>query len=324
MHKHLLWGLIGVGIVALLPVIVGSISSYMIGVFALCGIYVILAVSLDLLVGYTGQISLGHNAFFAIGAYSSALLTTQYNLSPVQAIIVGIVLAGILAWLIGKPVLKLKGYYLAMATLGLGVVVHSLIIGLRDFTGGGSGIRAIPHFEIFGIQFASTFHYYYLVWGIALVIIFISLAIVNSPVGRALIAIHGDETVASSFGVDCAKYKINIFIISCMFASIAGALLAHYMRYIAPDDFAFLTAIHILVMVNLGGTGTIFGPILGGVFLTLLPELTFRFHYYELFLNGFILVLVLLFMPKGLWGIILSIKNILVNQKTVSLRSSRL
>ena len=137
MHKHLLWGLIGVGIVALLPVIVGSISSYMIGVFALCGIYVILAVSLDLLVGYTGLISLGHNAFFAIGAYSSALLTTQYNLSPVQAIIVGIVLAGILAWLIGKPVLKLKGYYLAMATLGLGVVVHSLIIGLRDFTGGG-------------------------------------------------------------------------------------------------------------------------------------------------------------------------------------------
>lgn len=155
-------------------------------------------------------------------------------------------------------------------------------------------------------------------------IIFISLAIVNSPVGRALIAIHGDETVASSFGVDCAKYKINIFIISCMFASIAGSLLAHYMRYIAPDDFAFLTAIHILVMVNLGGTGTIFGPILGGVFLTLLPELTFRFHYYELFLNGFILVIVLLFMPKGLWGIILSIKNILVKQKTVSLRSSRL
>jgi len=155
-----------------------------------------------------------------------------------------------------------------------------------------------------------------MVWAIVLLIVMSCLAILKSPLGRTLIAIHSDETAASIFGVDCPKYKLHIFVLSSLYASVAGSLLAHYMGFISPDDFSFFTSIRILVMIYLGGAGTIYGPAVGAIFLKLLPEITYRFHDYELLIEGLILIFVLVFVPGGLFRILIVMKNQFQNIKS--------
>jgi branched-chain amino acid transport system permease protein len=295
-------------------------SSYKCGILIFIGIYVILAVSLDLLMGYAGQISVGHAAFFAIGAYVSGILTARYSVAPPLAMLSGMALSGCVAWGMGRPVLALKEYYLAMATLALNEIVVTLIVGLQGLTGGASGLRDIPSFSIAGLNFSSHVSYYYFVWGLVLVVILCSLAVVKSSFGRTLLAIHSDETAAKTFGIDCAAYKVRVYVLSAVFASVAGSLFAHYMGFLAPDDFGVNTSINMLVMLFLGGTGTIFGPALGAVFLKFLPELTYKFQDYEMLLNGVILILVLVFMPKGIYGLITAVKNRLVRADSDTLR----
>ena len=303
------WWLIVIAFIALYPVTIGGKSPYWSGVLIFAGIYVILAVGLDLLMGYTGQISVGHAAFFAIGAYASGILTAKYGCSPLFAMLIGMLLSGVLAWAIGRPVLALKEYYLAMATLAFNEIIITLIIGFEWLTGGAAGLRDIPSFSILRLVLDNHVHYYYFVWVVVLLVVTSSLAVVRSPFGRTLTAIHSDEVAARAFGVDCAKYKTRIFVLASVFASVAGSLFAHYMGFIAPDDFGVLTSINILVMLFLGGIGTIYGPILGAVFLKLLPEVTYRFQDYELLLNGVILIVVLVFMPKGLYGIFTTFRD---------------
>jgi branched-chain amino acid transport system permease protein len=295
--------------IALYPVTLGGMSPYKSGILIFVGIYVILAVSLDLLMGFAGQISVGHAAYFAIGAYVSGILTVKAGIPPLPALLAGLLLSAGVAWASGRPVLALKEYYLAMATLALNEIVVTLIIGLQGLTGGASGLRDIPSFSLFGFGFDNPIHYYYLVWFAVLLVVLASLAVVRSPFGRTLMAIHSDETAASTFGVDCAKYKVRVYVLSAMMASLAGSLFAHYMGFIAPDDFGVMTSINILVMLFLGGTGTIFGPILGASFLKLLPELTYSFQDYELLVNGLILIVVLVFMPRGLYGLWISLRD---------------
>jgi branched-chain amino acid transport system permease protein len=304
-----LWWLLILLFIALFPPTLGGMSPYRCGILVFVGIYIILAVSLDLLMGYTGQISVGHAAFFAIGAYVSGILTARYGVSPIVALAGGMVLSAAVAWAIGRPVLALKEYYLAMATLALNEVIVTLIVGMQWLTGGASGLKDIPSFSIFGIGFENHVRYYYVVWFVVFLVIFISLAVVRSPFGRTLTAIHSDETAARTFGIDCAKYKVRIYVLSAIFASVAGSLFAHYMSFIAPDDFGVTTSINILVMLFLGGIGTIFGPALGAVFLKILPELTYGFQDYEMFINGIILMAVLLFMPKGMYGVVTEIRK---------------
>lgn len=301
--------LIPLALVVLWPLIGGGKTAYWSGILIFAGIYVILAVGLDLLMGYTGQISVGHAAFFAVGAYTSAVLTTKYNCSPLLAMFAGALLSGSFAWLIGRPVLALKEYYLAMATLAFNEIVITLIIGFEGLTGGASGLRDIPSFSIFGIVLSNQVHYYYFVWTVVFLVIGSAVAIIGSPFGRTLVAIHSDEVAARAFGVDCPRYKTRVFVLANVYASIAGSLFAHYMGFIAPDDFGVATSVNIVVMLFLGGIGTIFGPILGAVFLKLLPELTFVFKDYELLLNGIILIIVLVFMPRGLYGIYRGVCN---------------
>jgi branched-chain amino acid transport system permease protein len=295
--------------IALYPVTLGGMSPYKSGILIFVGIYVILAVSLDLLMGYAGQISVGHAAYFAIGAYVSGILTVKAGIPPLPALLAGTLLSGGVAWASGRPVLALKEYYLAMATLALNEIVVTLIIGLQGLTGGASGLRDIPSFSLFGFGFDNPIHYYYLVWSVVLLVVAASLAVIRSPFGRTLIAIHSDETAAATFGIDCARYKVRVYVLSAVFASLAGSLFAHYMGFVAPDDFGVLTSINILVMLFLGGTGTIFGPILGASFLKLLPELTYSFQDYELLVNGLILIVVLVFMPRGLYGLWISLRD---------------
>jgi branched-chain amino acid transport system permease protein len=277
-------------------------GEYYSSILLVAGIYVILAVSLDVVVGYTGLISLGHAAFFAIGAYSSGILTAKYGLPPIIGMGAGIIIGGLVAWFIGYSVLALQGYYLAMATLALSAIGYTLIISL-DITGGATGIRDIPPFCLFGISFDNVIHYYYLVWGVALCIIYACLNVVGSPIGKILAAIHDDEEAAGTLAINCPKYKRSIFVLSAAFAVIAGSLYSHYMAFLAPDDFNIFTSIHIVIMIFLGGAGTILGPAVGAIFLKLLPEITYFFHDYELLVNGLILILVLVFMPEGLYGI---------------------
>ena len=295
--------------IALYPVTLGGMSPYKSGILIFVGIYVILAVSLDLLMGFAGQISVGHAAYFAIGAYVSGILTVKAGVPPLPALLAGLLLSAGVAWASGRPVLALKEYYLAMATLALNEIVVTLIIGFQGLTGGASGLRDIPSFSLFGFSFDNPIHYYYLVWSAVLLVVVASLAVVRSPFGRTLIAIHSDETAAATFGIDCARYKVRVYVLSAVFASLAGSLFAHYMGFVAPDDFGVLTSINILVMLFLGGTGTIFGPILGASFMKLLPELTYSFQDYELLVNGLILIVVLVFMPRGLYGLWTSFRD---------------
>jgi branched-chain amino acid transport system permease protein len=297
------WWILPLAFIALYPVTLAGGSPYWSGLLIFVGIYVILAVGLDLLMGFTGQISVGHAAYFAIGAYTSGILTAKFGFSPLGAMLIGMILTGAVAWALGRPVLALKEYYLAMATLAFNEIVVALIIGLEWLTGGASGLRDIPPFSLFGFVFGNHMHYYYFVWAIVIIVITCSLAVVRSPFGRTLLAIHSDEIAARAFGVDTAKYKTRIFVLASVFASMAGSLFTHYMGFLAPDDFGVLTSINILVMLFLGGIGTIYGPILGAFFMKLLPELTYQIHDYELLLNGLILIVVLVFMPKGLFGI---------------------
>jgi branched-chain amino acid transport system permease protein len=303
------WWVIVLLFIALYPPTLGGMSAYKCGILIFVGIYVILAVSLDLLMGYAGQISVGHAAFFAIGAYVSGILTAKYGISPLPAMVAGILLSSGVAWAMGRPVLALKEYYLAMATLALNEIVVTLITGMQSLTGGASGLRDIPPFSLFGFSFASHVTYYYFVWSMVVLVFLISTAVVRSSFGRTLIAIHSDETAARTFGIDCARYKVRVYVLSAAFASLAGSLFAHYMSFIAPDDFGVLTSINILVMLFLGGIGTIIGPALGAVFLKLLPEVTYQFQDYEMLFSGIILVVVILFMPKGLYGLITAVKK---------------
>jgi len=298
------WWLLALLFIAFYPPTLGGMSPYRCGILIFAGIYVILAVSLDLLMGYAGQISVGHAAFFAIGAYVSGILTARYGVSPLPAMIAGILLSAGVAWAMGRPVLALKEYYLAMATLALNEIVVTLITGMQGLTGGASGLRDIPAFNLFGFSFENHVRYYYLVWSVVVFVVLTSLALVRSSFGRTLIAIQSDETAAGSVGIDCPAYKVRVYVLSAVFASLAGSLFAHYMSFIAPDDFGVLTSINILVMLFLGGTGTIFGPVLGAVFLKLLPEVTYQFQDYEMLFNGVILIVVLLFLPRGLYGVV--------------------
>jgi branched-chain amino acid transport system permease protein len=302
-------------LIALFPVTLGRISPYYNTLLILVGIYVILAVSLDLLIGFAGQISVGHAAFFALGAYTSGILTARHGFSPSTALLCGLFVSGFVAWGIGGAVLRLKGYYLAMATLGLNAVIVKLIMCFASITGGASGLLNIPPFQVFGFSLQDHAHYYYFVWGVVVLVISCCLVLVRSPLGSTLVAIHSDEEAASTLGIDCPKYKLHVFVISSMLAGVAGSLFAHFMGFIAPDDFDIFTSILILVMLFLGGVGTIYGAALGAAFLKLLPEVTYRFQQYELFFHGLILILVLIFMPKGLLGILTSIKNGLLQSR---------
>lgn len=294
-------------LLALLPLAFGQLSHFVADVMTGVAIFVILAVSADLVVGLAGLITLGHGAFFAIGAYSSAILSTRYGISPVFALLAGLVVSTCVSWVVGRAVLHLKGYYLAMATLGLTAVMVTLLMGTRSWTGGAAGMGGIPRFSIATFQFADTHVYYLLVLAVALLVIAFAKKLADSAYGRALIAIHGDEQTATALGIDTARYKVSVFVLSCVLASLAGSFFAHHLRFIAPDDFTISQSIHILVMAFLGGIGSIYGAAMGAVTLQALPELVHELRDYELLGTGLILIAVLVLFPRGLYGLCLQL-----------------
>jgi branched-chain amino acid transport system permease protein len=275
-------------------------NDYQLKIASFVGINTIIAVGLCLLIGYAGQISLGHAAFFGIGGYSSAILTTKYGLAIWEGLLVSLILSGLVAFVIGVPSLKLKGHYLAMATLGFGEIMYVLFVELSELTGGPSGIPGIPPFSIGNLIIKTNIGYYILVWLTALIIIFLSINIIHSRIGRALKAVHGSEPAAQAMGVHTAKYKIQIFVLSAIYAGLAGSLYAHFVNFVNPSSFTLTTSIILVTMVVIGGMANIWGAILGASILTVLPEYLRFVQEYDLIFYSIILIAVMIFMPNGI------------------------
>jgi len=264
------------------------------------GIYTLLAVGLNLLMGYGGQISLGHAAFFGLGAYASGILTATYGVNPWLALVAGLVICGGAAFLIGVPALKLRGYYLAMATLGFGIIVYIILNEAQPWTGGPSGLAGIPSLSVGGWSFNTPGRLYLLIWPTVGVILGLSANLVDSRTGRALRALHDSEAAAESLAVDTAKLKLKIFVWSALYASLAGSLYAHTLNFIAPASFGFMFSIKLVTMVVLGGMASIWGSLLGAAVLTVLPEVLTLFQDFEVVIFGAILMVVMIFLPQGL------------------------
>jgi branched-chain amino acid transport system permease protein len=295
------FSLLAWGLIICFPLIFPK--SYLLSVLIFAGIWSIVLIGFDVLVGYCGQLSLGHNAFFAIGAYASGILAIKYNFhNPFLGMVIGVIISLLVAWIIGLPSLKLKGYYLAIATLGFGLIINNFIVGFRPLTGGASGLNFIPTFKFAGLSFDTDIRYYFLVWFFVAVILVVSLNLIKSRFGRAFMAIQEEETFASMMRIPVFRYKLFAFLYSAVCASVAGSLYAHYAGTITPEGFGFMVSIHMVVMLFLGGKGTIWGGIVGAVFLKLLSESLASLQEYELPVWAAIFIIVLIFMPKGILG----------------------
>lgn len=282
----------------LLPLFWGN--PYTLGMACLIAIDVIIVLGLNLFVGYAGQISLGHAAFFGLGAYGTAILTSTYEWPawPVMALVALIV--GVVAWAVGGPCLKLKSHYLAMATVGLNVVLYTILVQWDSVTGGPSGMSGIPALEVAGFKFNNDFKFYYLSWGVAMLVFMLCLNLVRSGLGRGLAALASDEAAASCLGVDVRSAKVRVFVLSAVLASLAGSLYAHMARFVSPETFGIFASLDLVAMVVVGGTGSIWGTLFGVSFLRLLPEYLTFFEDWKEVVHGLILVVILLFLPQGL------------------------
>jgi branched-chain amino acid transport system permease protein len=291
------WLLLGL---AILVIALFMDDNYYYTLLNFIGIYALLVVGLNLLLGYAGQISLGHAAFFGLGAYTSGILTATYGVNPWLALVAGLVVSGTAAYLIGIPALKLKGYYLAMATLGFGIIIYIILNEATEVTGGPSGLHGIPSLALGSFVLNTPHRLFVLIWIILGLILALSANLVNSRSGRAIRALHDSEAGAESLGVNTFRMKLKIFVWSALYASLAGSLYAHTLNFIAPSSFTFMFSIKLVTMVVLGGMASIWGSLLGAGVLTALPELLSVFHDFEIVIFGLILIVVMIFLPRGL------------------------
>jgi branched-chain amino acid transport system permease protein len=275
-------------------------GSYFLNVLVFIGINTMLAIALNLLLGYAGQISLGHAAFFGLGAYISGIITTRYGLDPWLALVIAASANGILAFIIGFPILKLKGHYLAMATLGFGIIIFIILNETVNITGGPSGLSGIPNINIGSFVFDSDQRNYYMIWIITLAVMLLSINLSQSRIGRALRAISDSEVAARVMGVNARVLKVQIFTVSAVISAIAGSLYAHTMTFISPASFGFNFSIELVTMVIIGGLGSIYGSFLGAAILTILPEFLRILHDFDIIVYGLLLIIMTMYMPGGL------------------------
>jgi branched-chain amino acid transport system permease protein len=313
----------GIGIIAfvvfmaVLPLWAGPVSKPLgidlVFVLRLVGVFTIAAVGLNLLLGYAGQVSLGQGAFFAIGAYTSSLLSVKAGFPVWLGVIVAVVVAAVFGLLVA-PVLRLKGHYLAMATLGLGIIVFVFLRELTFITGGNDGVRSIPSLAMPFAEASTKISEYYFVWVIAVIVLILCGNLVRSRVGRAMLALHQSEVAAEAMGVDVSGQKIRIFVLSAALGGLAGGIYAHLQGYIDPNMFSITLSISLLTMVVVGGMESIWGAVAGAALITFLPKVVEaipkwvgdaprwleRYSNYEGIIFGLILMLTMVFMPSGI------------------------
>ncbi len=266
-------------------------NAYYLNIIVATSINIILALSLNLVTGYTGQLSLGHAAFMSIGAFTSGILMVNAGMHFLPAIVLGAFMAGFFGLIIGMPTLRLRGDYLAIATLGFGEIIRVVFLDL-EITGGTMGLRGIP-------RQPQTVILFVMIVGV-LICLFSMIRLTQSRVGRALIAIREDEIAAEAMGVNTTRYKVVAFAVSALFAGLAGGFYTIFYRYINPASFGFLRSIEILCMVVLGGMGNHFGAIVGASTLTIIPEVLRAASEYRQIFYGILLVVMMIVRPQGL------------------------
>lgn len=264
------------------------------------GLFILVVLGLNLFTGYAGQISLGHAAFFGLGAYGSAILTATHQFPPWPTMVLVAAAVALVALIIGLPTLRLYGHYLAMATLGFNYALHIIFVQWDEVTGGPSGLSGIPPLTVAGVSFNTDLKFYYMVWTFALVALTLCLNLVRTGVGRGLAALAQDEVAAACLGVDVRRAKVRVFVLSAVLASIAGSLYAHYFGHINPDSFSIFKSLDLVIMVVVGGLGSIWGTLFGVSFIVILPYVLESLEQYFDIIHGVILVLILMFLPQGL------------------------
>ncbi len=291
--------LVAVLAAAVISFISPQFNRYYLSVIVDVGINVILAVSLNLINGHTGQFSLGHAGFMAVGAYTAASFTIALSktLPPAAmpfvfliALVLGGLMAAVVGLAVGVPTLRLRGDYLAIVTLGFGEIIR-VILQTTEAVGGASGLKGIPNFTNF-----------FWTWSFAVLTVYVVACLVNSTYGRGFIAVHDDEIAASAMGVNPVRYKVTAFVVGAFFAGTAGGLYAHHKQFLSPTGFDFLKSIDIVVMVILGGMGRTVGVIFAAILLTLLPEFLRGFAEYRMILYALMIVILMIVRPQGLFA----------------------
>jgi branched-chain amino acid transport system permease protein len=298
MHKNAYLGLgLVVAVLLVLPFVLPN--SYYMDLAIRMAINAIIVIGLNLLIGFAGQISLGHAGFLGIGAYASAVLPTHFGMHPLLAMAAGATATALIAGLVAKPIFKLKGNYLAMATLGLGIIINIALRNEAQWTGGPDGM-SVPAFALFGMELNSDKQWYWVVAILLAFSVWASLNLIDSPFGRALRALHGSEVASQVVGVNIVRYKVSIFVLSAVFASLMGSITAHYIGFVTPNFADFFHSIELVTMVVVGGMASVFGSIVGAVLLTALPQALATFEGWETVVFGAVLMLCMIFLPKGL------------------------
>ena len=292
--------LIIMALLAVVPVVVTNL--YHIQVMIFIGIYTILTLSLNLLNGYVGLLSIGHAAFYGVGAYASAKLVMTVGLPFPLAMLGAGAVAGIMGYLIAKPTLRLSGIYMTLATLGFNMIFFLILQNWMSFTNGPLGIMDIPPPNIFGYEIETRVQYYYFVFFLVLLTVVSMHRLMTCRFGRALVSIRENELAAEAMGVHTTRYKIQAFVLAAFYAGIAGSFYAHFVKYISPDSFYIYESFILLAMLAFGGQGNLIGPVVGAAVLIIVPEI-FRFlQEYRMLVYGGVLITMMLVRRQGLLG----------------------
>ena len=284
-------------------------SGYVVTVIGFAAIYAIFCTGLNFFMGYTGQASFGQNAFAALGGYGSAILTAGYNWEPVPALFVSMTIAGIVAAVVGYPTLKLRGHYLAMATFALGLITYEISIEWNSLTMGYMGYSGIPPLGIGRFELATEKQQLVALTILMLLGVWMANRMRQSRFGRALRAIAGSEAAAQALGIDVARYKLIAFVVAALYASAAGSLFAHFIGFISPEVFGSAMVIQSFTMLFLGGVGTVWGPVIGALMVSMLPELLRGLKELQDVAYCAILVAMLIYAPRGLFDFIVQMFN---------------
>jgi len=284
----------------LLPVFIQS--GFQLRIVTLIWIYAVFGMGFNLLFGVGGQLSLGQQAFFAIGAYAFALMQIHYDLSIPVALLISLAVCAVVGLVIGLPVLRLRTHYLAMATLMFAMIVHDVALRWTGLTGGSSGLR-IPPPELFGYRLDRV-AVYYLILGMAALAFLIQTFVMSTHLGRALEAVKTDETAASSLGVDVTRYKISVFVLAAVFAALAGVCYSLVSRQVDPSYSGIGMVVNLLTLAVVGGLGSRIGPFLGAALVILAPQFLAGLQEYQTLIYGVGLLVFMIFMPRGLAGLV--------------------
>ena len=297
--------LIPVSLVLAVLVFALNSSGYVVTVIGFAAIYAVFCTGLNFFMGYTGQASFGQNAFAALGGYGSAILTGGYYWEPIPAMLVSMIFAGVVAAVIGYPTLKLRGHYLAMATFALGLITYEISIEWSSLTMGYMGYSGIPPLGIGRFELVTEKQQLVALTALMLIGVWMAARMRQSRFGRALRAIAGSEAAAQALGINVPRYKLIAFVVAALYASLAGSLFAHFVGFISPEVFGSAMVIQSFTMLFLGGVGTVWGPVIGALMVSLLPELLRGLKELQDVAYCSLLVLMLIYAPRGLFDFII-------------------